>query len=254
MFDFPPIKISGKEISVKVICENRNNATARISFGALLIRIPNTLNSNEMYSIASSLYKKAAQKIEKNGYAPERKELDFYNALETTAYGKKFGINVVYAETKNPKAFLAAEGAEYKINITMPSSFGKKQNKDATANLVYRVIGSTLAKKVEEHIAELNARHFGSAIKKIRIFDSKTKWGHLSSNGVIMLNFRLLYLPTEIIDCVIIHELAHTKAWNHKREFYDIVEGIIPDYREKMKWLRSNGWDYYKRFTLYGKM
>lgn len=253
MFDFPPIKISDKEISVKVVCEKRNNATARISFGALLIRVPNTLNPNEMYSIASNLYKKAAQKIEKGGYAAERKELDFYNALETMAYGKRFGINVVYAATKNPKAFLVAGEAEYKINITLPNSFSEKQDKDATANLVYRVIGSALAKKVEGRITELNTRYFNSAIKKIRIFNSKTKWGHLSSNGVIMLNFRLLYLPTEMIDCVIIHELAHTKAWNHKKEFYDIVEGIIPDYREKMKWLKSNGWDYYKKSTLYSK-
>ena len=106
MFDFPPIKISGKEISVKVICENRNNATARISFGALLIRIPNTLNSNEMYSIASSLYKKAAQKIEKNGYAPERKELDFYNALETTAYGKNLALTLFMRKQGIRRPFL----------------------------------------------------------------------------------------------------------------------------------------------------
>jgi hypothetical protein len=55
----------------------------------------------------------------------------------------------------------------------------------------------------------------------------------MSSRGIMMLNFRLLYCPREIMDSVIIHELCHTKVRNHQKEFWDAVYGIVPDYRQK---------------------
>ena len=47
--------------------------------------------------------------------------------------------------------------------------------------------------------------------------------------------------PKEIQDYVVVHELAHLKEMNHSRAFYEEVEKILPDYREKMGWLRRYG-------------
>jgi len=50
----------------------------------------------------------------------------------------------------------------------------------------------------------------------------------------------LLFAPDEVIDYVCIHELAHLKERNHSPEFWKLVEGALPDYREKEKWLKEN--------------
>ncbi len=44
-----------------------------------------------------------------------------------------------------------------------------------------------------------------------------------------------------VIDYIIIHELAHIKEKNHSSRFWGLVESIIPDYRERRRWLRKNG-------------
>ena len=45
----------------------------------------------------------------------------------------------------------------------------------------------------------------------------------------------------EVLDYVVVHELAHRREMNHSRAFYSIVESVLPDYRKARKWLRENG-------------
>jgi predicted metal-dependent hydrolase len=47
--------------------------------------------------------------------------------------------------------------------------------------------------------------------------------------------------PLEVVDYVVVHELAHTVFHNHSRRFWKKVESIMPDYKERKKWLRKNG-------------
>ena len=46
--------------------------------------------------------------------------------------------------------------------------------------------------------------------------------------------------PKEVIDYVIIHELAHLKHMNHSRVFWQEVENMMPDYKNKEKWLKQH--------------
>ena len=50
----------------------------------------------------------------------------------------------------------------------------------------------------------------------------------------------LLFAPGEILDYVIVHELAHTKHRNHSKAFHATLAGVIPDYKERRRWLRKN--------------
>ena len=47
--------------------------------------------------------------------------------------------------------------------------------------------------------------------------------------------------PPDVQDYVIVHELCHRKQMNHSRLFWNEVEKILPDYREKDRWLKENG-------------
>lgn len=61
-----------------------------------------------------------------------------------------------------------------------------------------------------------------------RIGDSKGRWGSCNSKGVICLNFRVIMLPPDIIDYVIVHELCHLVQMNHSKQFWALVQKFLP--------------------------
>ena len=76
---------------------------------------------------------------------------------------------------------------------------------------------------------------------KIRITSARTRWGSCSSTGTISLTWRLVMAPPEVIDYVIVHELAHLKIKNHSKSFWEAVESLLPDYKIHLAWLKKQG-------------
>lgn len=73
----------------------------------------------------------------------------------------------------------------------------------------------------------------------LTIRNQKTRWGSCSAQNNINLNSKLLLLPAELVDYVILHELCHTKHHNHSKNFWDLVERHQPNYYELRKQLRE---------------
>ena len=48
-------------------------------------------------------------------------------------------------------------------------------------------------------------------------------------------------IQKEVIDSIVVHELCHRKEMNHSAAFWKLVENVLPDYRERRKWLRDHG-------------
>ncbi len=84
---------------------------------------------------------------------------------------------------------------------------------------------------VEQRVEEWN-KGFGFEINKIRIKNQKTKWGSCSVKKNLNFNYRILFLPKEIQDYIIIHELCHLQEMNHSKKFWSLVENKIPNYKE----------------------
>ena len=105
---------------------------------------------------------------------------------------------------------------------------------------------------VERHLrqiatAELPSRclalglPFGLTPKRITVRDQRSRWGACSSRGTITLNWRLVQMPPEVCDYVMLHELAHLDHPNHSRRFWKRVAEICAGWREAERWLRRHG-------------
>lgn len=68
----------------------------------------------------------------------------------------------------------------------------------------------------------------------------RTRWGSCAPNASISLNWRLVAAPLEVIDYVVIHELAHLTHANHSPRFWRLVEQFCANFKVHVKWLRQN--------------
>lgn len=83
------------------------------------------------------------------------------------------------------------------------------------------------------------AEQYALPFNQMSIRAQKTRWGSCNAQGNIQLNYKLLFLPIELVHYVLVHELCHTKHLNHSKRFWTMLEKIIPDYRSCVKKLRD---------------
>jgi len=84
------------------------------------------------------------------------------------------------------------------------------------------------------------AEHMSVEYEKLELRNQRTRWGSCSTGGIISLNWRIIMAPPEIVDYLVVHELAHLTEQHHGREFWQFVGEHVPDYKEKAKWLEKN--------------
>lgn len=97
------------------------------------------------------------------------------------------------------------------------------------------------ARRILTERVELYARQFGFRYGQIRISSARTRWGSCSSRGTLSFTWRLVMAPLEVVDYVVLHELAHLKVRNHSPLFWAEVARMLPGYRQQVAWLRKNG-------------
>jgi predicted metal-dependent hydrolase len=83
--------------------------------------------------------------------------------------------------------------------------------------------------KVAYWSEKLGYKYTNIAVKQL-----KSRWGSCSSEGNLNFNYKIIFLPTNIQDYVIVHELCHLKQPNHSKKFWSLVGQSLPDY-EKMR-------------------
>jgi hypothetical protein len=87
-------------------------------------------------------------------------------------------------------------------------------------------------------VGEFN-KFYNFDYNKISIRNQRSRWGSCSVNRNLNYNFRIVLLPENLANYIIIHELCHLKEMNHSKRFWKLVEKMVPDYKEMRKKLKN---------------
>ncbi len=79
----------------------------------------------------------------------------------------------------------------------------------------------------------------GAVPGRIAIRNQRTRWGSCSSKGNLNFNYRIVFLPIELVDYIVVHELCHLLEFNHSSVFWGHVGRVLPNYPLHRAALRS---------------
>jgi len=104
-----------------------------------------------------------------------------------------------------------------------------------------RAVSNFMKRQTEEIIAPILAEKLRASGKEIRgvKYRKMRKWGYCTSDRRIKFNAYLSMLPVPIIDYIVSHEVSHLIELNHSKDFWKVVSGFCPNYKELRKELKS---------------
>lgn len=168
----------------------------------------------------------------------EKQEFHWSDGADVFLYGKSMSLHVKIDAGK--KGFsIAASKEEITVKGPFHETWGQESETEIknAMKLWYRKEARAC---LEEKTAWWASRMMVT-YEKIAIRDQATRWGSCSTKGNLNFNWRLVLLPAELADYVVVHELAHRLHMNHSRQFWNVVGSVMPDYRERRKALKHWG-------------
>ncbi len=99
----------------------------------------------------------------------------------------------------------------------------------------------TLARDRLAAASDRYASELGLGYGRITLRDTRSRWGSCTARGDLMYNWRLVMAPTEVLNYVAAHEVAHLAEMNHSRAFWRVVERLFPHHRKCRDWLKDEG-------------
>ena len=195
--------------------------------GTITVRAPLTIDINKINNIIDHksywIYKSIAEVKELNKTKVNRNLVDGEGYLYL---GKSYRLKL----ENNRKKSLTLKSGFFHLSETesenAKNEFIKFYKTRAKSHITERV--GYFKKKV------------GAEPQTVRIMELGKRWASRSKTG-LNFHWKTILAPPKIIDYIVVHELAHTKKPNHSQQFWEIVESILPDYRERKEWLRLNG-------------
>ena len=232
VWEFEEIKIP-----VKIYRENRSNARASIRQSGVIIRIPYFFTKTQENEQVTHFKEWAKGQLGKSEVLKQRLQTrDYTDGMTLQVGSKTYTVWLEESELASHKAKI--EGSQIFLKLTNKDE--EMHKKKAIRHLLSRVISRDFLPDIRRRVHELNKLHIQKPIKSVNLKYNQTNWGSCSTRGNINFSTRLLFAPDDVVDYVIIHELAHLVEANHSHRFWKIVSDIMPDYKEKEKWLKVN--------------
>ena len=192
--------------------------------GELVVHAPRKLNMNDIlkYIAEKEKWITTKQNEIQTKLSINKSVIDYEEFL---FLGKKYKMEILQGLKK----------IELTENILMVPN-GEREDVLNKIRRWYITNATKILKDRIEYLADIMQIDYAS----VKICNSKTRWGSCDNQRNIKLNFRLIMLPHKAIDFVIIHELAHILEFNHSKDFYRIIQTVMPTYKVQQRILKDN--------------
>lgn len=234
------LKLGDFAVPLRIIVEaGRLNCRASIAKTAVIFRLPADMPRRERIKEEGHLVEWV-----KATYAEQPELFERFRPLEAaknytfSCQGTEYLIDVAFHQRRSHFIKLKEQN---KIAISLNPTDERAQSGKIIPKLLAKLFGGIFLPKVAMRVHQLNDQYFQCTINEVKLSDSYSRWGSCSSKGNINLATRLLLAPDEVLDAVIIHELAHLVEANHSARFWAQVERALPDYRKYDEWLKVHG-------------
>lgn len=234
------LKIKDIEIPIE-IKSYKNSKSVKMYFKG------NTLNVTKPTRVSMSTVLKILKEDEENLYNKYKKILDSeISTIKQWKTGEKIyykgeEYTIIRRTTKSRQISLDLKEEQKQIIITVPEGILQDEAK---------IYGDKIIKKLLKNNTEaLIAKRLpywsevtGFDYNQVKVRDAITRYGScMPSKKNLYFSSRLIMLPEDKVDAIIVHELCHMKYKYHNKQFYDLVEKYVPDYKEIDKWLNKYG-------------
>lgn len=222
------IEVDEVNLDVHVFFERRKSVRFGFGKNGLLIRIPNDVNKNVLnLQIKKGVEWGKDKLLSHPDLLQSYRKKTYENGTIIQTFQHRY--EVIRTDEVSPNVI------KIKGDCILSHSTTSISSKDISRLLikVYKPI-------FEERLAYW-AELFPVSYQTMRIKYNSSNWGSCSSKQNINLSSRLFLCSMLVIDYVMVHELAHLIHHNHSKQFWELVERIMPDYAVHDQWLKVHG-------------
>lgn len=177
-------------------------------------------------------YKRIIEAKENRKGRWEKGQIILYN-------GEEYIIDISYHDKNIVRVKIEKE--KKKFCILLPKQIEKDEEELYIKIAVKKLFKSNTEAIIQERLPYWSKKT-NITYNSVKVRDAKTKYGScIPTKKALHFSSRLVMLSKEAIDAVIVHELCHIIHPNHGKEFYNLVEKYIPNYKEIDKYLKKNG-------------
>ena len=143
-----------------------------------------------------------------------------------------------------PLAFLPSQRRQPKFSIVQEQLLCECDLSAVPTQEEFKKTLQSFYKKTGKALLQQRVEYWGACMRlqpqSLSFRSQKTRWGSCSSKGHISLNWRLVAAPVDVLDYVVIHELAHLRHQNHSQKFWQLVEKYCGKHKQYKRWLREH--------------
>ena len=231
-----------KEIEIPIdIKSYKNSKSIKIYFKGNTLKItkPKRISIKSVLKIIKQDEEKLYNKY-KQILASEISTIKQWKTNEKIYY-KGEELTIVRNISNTTRLTINLKEEQKQIIITLPEEINQEQSKKHIDKLIKKLLKANTEAVIAERLPYLS-KITQIDYNEVKVRDAITRYGScMPSKKNLYFSSRLIMLPLDKIDAIIVHELCHMKHKYHNKEFYDLVAKYIPNYREIDKWLKING-------------
>jgi len=224
------------DFNIEVIRTNRKKTISiKVVQEGIQVIVPKRLSKKRIQEVIQHKMPWICKKLKTQSETPPVTPKHYVSGEWFTYLGKDYALQLNQEDSNGE---LKLQDGQFVLSLSKDISSEEKETfvKEQLCLWYLKYATQELEERTEHYAKTLDV-----SAKSIKVRQYKSRWGSCSIHHAITYNWQLIIAPTPIVDYVVVHELSHILHHNHSSDFWNCVESVLPDYKERRKWLKKNG-------------